>query len=150
MQPAVLPTCPTPIRRPDHTAPAGSAPGTEPRAIPSRDASTRFQSSASRAARWLGPLANADTLVMTAADADHTSYGCGRGSELTYFGRAMYAEALQTTWSFEQAHASARSVIDQRERAAGKADGYSNPQILAGEAIRRKLEQLVAHRSKLH
>mgnify|MGYP000623762907 CR=1 FL=1 len=24
---------------------------------------------------------------MTAADADHTSYGCGRKSELTFFGR---------------------------------------------------------------
>ena len=67
---------------------------------------------------------------MTAADANHTSYGCGRRSELTYFGRAMYAEELQRTWSFEQAHASARSVIEKREHDAGKTDGNSNPQIL--------------------
>ena len=96
---------------------------------------------------WIAPLANPDTLVMTAADADHTSYGCGRGSELTYFGRAMFAEALQTTLSFEQAHAAARTVIDQRERAAGKRDGFSNPQILVGERIRDRLEQFVAQRS---
>ncbi len=95
---------------------------------------------------WIEPLANFDTLVMTSADADHTSYGCGRGSELTYFGRAMYAEALQTTWSFEQAHAAARTVIDQRERAAGKNDGFSNPQIRVGETIRAKLAQFVAQR----
>lgn len=95
---------------------------------------------------WIAPLANPDTLVMTAADADHTSYGCGRGSELTYFGRAMFAEALQTTWSFEQAHAAARTVIDQRERAAGKPDGFSNPQILVGERIRARLEQFAAQR----
>lgn len=66
------------------------------------------------AAGWIAPLADPDTLVMTAADADHTSLGCGRRSELTFFGRAMFAEALQTTWSFEQAHAAARTVIDQR------------------------------------
>jgi hypothetical protein len=95
---------------------------------------------------WIEPLANFDTLVMTAADADHTSYGCGRGSELTYFGRAMYAEALQTTWSFEQAHAASRTVIDQRERATGKNDGFSNPQIRVGETIRAKLAQFAAQR----
>ncbi|HSH91775.1 MAG TPA: C13 family peptidase, partial [Ramlibacter sp.] len=35
---------------------------------------------------WVGPLGSDATLVMTAADADHTSYGCGQYSELTFFG----------------------------------------------------------------
>jgi len=35
---------------------------------------------------WIAPLAGDTALVMTAADADHTSYGCGRRSELTFFG----------------------------------------------------------------
>jgi hypothetical protein len=95
---------------------------------------------------WLEPLSDPGTLVMTAADADHTSYGCGRGSEFTYFGRAMYAEELQRTWSFEQAHASARLLIERRERDAGKTDGYSNPQILMGDAIRPRLAQLAMER----
>jgi hypothetical protein len=93
---------------------------------------------------WVQPLANADTLVMTAADADHTSYGCGSRSTLTFFGRAMYEEQLRQTWSFEQAHAAARKVIEQREREAGKTDGYSNPQIRVGEAVRAKLATLEA------
>ena len=93
---------------------------------------------------WIAPLAGPGTLVMTAADAEHTSYGCGRGSELTYFGRAVFDEALRQTWSFEQAHATARKVIDQRERAAGKDDGYSNPQIAMGEALRPRLAALAA------
>jgi len=84
---------------------------------------------------------------MTAADAEHTSYGCGRRSELTYFGRAMYDEAMRSTWSFEQAHAQARTVIEQREKEAGKSDGFSNPQIFVGERIRERLRVLEAQRA---
>jgi hypothetical protein len=93
---------------------------------------------------WLPALADPGTLTMTAADATHTSYGCGRGSELTYFGRAMYAEQLRSTRSFEAAHAAAREVIKKREQDAGKKDGYSNPQIQVGEAIRPRLAELAA------
>ena len=96
---------------------------------------------------WIAPLAGPDTLVMTAADAEHTSYGCGRRSELTYFGRAMFDEQLRQTWSFEQAHAAAREVIAQREREAGKSDGFSNPQIDVGRAIRETLLRLAAQRA---
>ena len=95
---------------------------------------------------WIEPLASDDTLVMTAADADHTSFGCGRGSALTYFGRAMFDEQLRKTWSFEAAHAEARLVIDKREREAGKDDGYSNPQIRVGTAIREHLARLALQR----
>lgn len=91
---------------------------------------------------WLAPLKDAGTLVMTAADASHTSYGCGSRSELTFFGRAMYVDALARTRSFEQAHAEARLLIDQREKEAGKSDGYSNPQLQQGEAIRPVLQRL--------
>jgi hypothetical protein len=93
---------------------------------------------------WIAPLAGDGTLVMTAADADHTSYGCGSRSDLTFFGRAMYDEQLRHTWSFEQAHAAARKIIDQREREAGKEDGYSNPQIRVGAGIRKTLARLEA------
>jgi len=92
---------------------------------------------------WIKPLSNPNALVMTAADASHTSYGCGRRSPLTFFGRAMYDEALRTrTRSFELAHAQARSVILKREEEAGKSDGYSNPQISVGEGIRLPLAAL--------
>jgi hypothetical protein len=94
---------------------------------------------------WIEPLADEHTLVMTAADAEHTSYGCGRLSELTFFGRAVYDEQLRRhTRSFEAAHAAARPLIEQREQQAGKTDGYSNPQIRAGSAIRARLALLQA------
>ena len=91
---------------------------------------------------WIKPLAGPGTLVMTAADALNTSYGCGRKSDLTFFGRAMYDEQLRSTHSFEVAHAAVRPVIQQREKAAGKTDGYSNPQISVGPAIRGPLRSL--------
>jgi len=100
--------------------------------------------SACYAGSWLAPLAGDGTLVMTAADAEHTSYGCGRRSELTFFGRAMYDEELRRTRSFEQAHANARELIRQREIDAGKDDGYSNPQLSLGAALRPVLQRLEA------
>jgi phage terminase small subunit len=33
-------------------------------------------------------------------------------------------------------------VIEQREREAGKSDGFSNPQIAVGEDARRQLDRL--------
>ena len=96
---------------------------------------------------WIRPLASGTTLIMTAADATHTSYGCGRLSELTFFGRALFDEQLRRTHSFEQAFAAAVPVIRQREIEARKEDGFSNPQISVGERIRpvlRALEQRLA------
>lgn len=92
---------------------------------------------------WIEPLQNDDTLVMTAADKDHTSYGCGSKSELTFFGRAVFAEQLRETLSFEDAFKAAVPVIKQREIDAKKDDGFSNPQISVGKNIRGVLEELV-------
>ena len=100
--------------------------------------------SACHSGTWIEPLAGPTTLVMTASDIEHTSYGCGSRSELTFFGRAMYGEQLRQTHSFEQAHAQARKLIEQREREAGKSDGFSNPQIAMGSEIRQQLDVLQA------
>ncbi|CAN7564264.1 C13 family peptidase [Polaromonas sp. LjRoot131] len=91
---------------------------------------------------WVDPLAGDTTLVMTAADATHTSYGCGSRSDLTFFGRAMFDEQLRKTRSFEQAFARAVPLIKQREIDAGKEDGFSNPQIRVGAGIAPVLRAL--------
>lgn len=91
---------------------------------------------------WIAPLQNDNTLIMTAADATHTSFGCGSGSELTFFGRAVFDEALRETYSFEEAFQRALPVIRERERQAGKVDGHSNPQIYVGEHIKPVLRAL--------
>ena len=100
---------------------------------------------------WIDPLENENTLVMTAADAQHTSYGCGSKSDLTFFGRAMYDEQLRNnTLSFEDAYKAARQVIEQREKDAGKEDGFSNPQIRVGAKIRERLDALEKRILKLN
>jgi hypothetical protein len=96
---------------------------------------------------WIEPLATPSSLIMTAADATHTSYGCGTRSELTFFGRAVFDEQLRHTHSFAEAFAKAVPVIAQREVEAGKQDGFSNPQIFVGPQIApvlRALEQRLA------
>ena len=45
-------------------------------------------------------------------------------------------------WAQGSAHAAARTVIKEREEEAGKDDGYSNPQISVGSAIRERLARL--------
>ena len=91
---------------------------------------------------WIGPLATPNSLIMTAADATHTSYGCGTRSELTFFGRAVFDEQLRHTHSFAEAFAKAVPVIAQREVEAGKQDGFSNPQIYVGPEIAPVLQAL--------
>lgn len=92
---------------------------------------------------WIKPLADEHTLIMTASDATHTAYGCGKESELTFFGRAVFDEQLRKqTLSFEDAHAAARKLIKERETKARKKDGYSNPQIKVGTLIKDPLARL--------
>jgi hypothetical protein len=100
--------------------------------------------SACYAGGWLGPIADDHTLVMTAADATHTSYGCGSRSNLTFFGRALFDEQLRRTHSLEEAFTAAVPVIKKREEQAGKEDGFSNPQMLVGDKIRPVLKALQA------
>lgn len=92
---------------------------------------------------WIEPLEGDTTLVMTAADKDHTSYGCGSRSELTFFGRAVFDEQLRSkTLSFEDAFRASVPVIAQREVEGKKTDGFSNPQIAVGAGIKPVLARL--------
>jgi uncharacterized membrane protein len=104
------------------------------------DAGIKFRAiavSACYSGGWIAPLANPDTLIMTASDAEHTSYGCGSQSDLTYFGQAVFSEALrERTTSLEDAFADAVPRIQERESAAKKKDGFSNPQISVGDGFR--------------
>ena len=94
---------------------------------------------------WIGPLQNDNTLIMTAADATHTSYGCGYKSELTYFGKALFDEQLRKTKSFTQAFKQAVPIIKAREEKAKKDDGFSNPQIVMGKNMPQILNAFEAH-----
>ncbi|GAA6143318.1 C13 family peptidase [Hydrogenophaga sp. 5NK40-0174] len=84
---------------------------------------------------WVPPLEDDNTLVLTASDKDHTSYGCGNRSDLTYFGRAMFDEGMRETFSWEAAFVGAVERIKRREEEGKKRDGFSNPQMSAGQGF---------------
>lgn len=57
-----------------------------------------------------------DTLVLTAARTDRSSFGCGSESNITYFGHAWLADALNHTDNFVDAFHQASSQISQWEK----------------------------------
>ncbi|PWK92959.1 C13 family peptidase [Fulvimonas soli] len=79
------------------------------------------------------------TLVLTAARADRSSFGCGSDSDITYFGRAWLVDALNRTDDLIAAFRQAQGEIAQWERK----DRFqpSEPQIDIGEGIADKLAQ---------
>lgn len=83
-------------------------------------------------------LAEPDTLVITAADADHASFGCRDGAKWTTFGEAFFAEALAQTKALPDAFALARSLVAAREQAEGY--GPSNPQMAGGRLVLERLQ----------
>ena len=75
-------------------------------------------------------LADADTLVITAADADHASFGCRDKAKWTYFGDAFFNVALRRAKSLKDAFLLARSVVLKREQRQGFVP--SHPQMAGG------------------
>ncbi len=78
-------------------------------------------------------LADEDTLVITAADATHTSFGCVPEAKWTYFGDAFFNMALRHDASIRKAFADARGIVGAREIAEGLTP--SNPQIAGGGTV---------------
>jgi len=78
-------------------------------------------------------LANPDVLVITAADADHPSFGCRDKAKWTYFGDAFFNVALRKAKSVNEAFTAARALVlkrEQRERFEP-----SNPQMAGGANV---------------
>ncbi|MEO8161768.1 MAG: C13 family peptidase [Arenimonas sp.] len=86
---------------------------------------------------FIDALRDPRTLVITAARADRTSFGCGSESRITWFGHAFVAEALNQTTDFERAFALADRRIRSWELAQGETP--SVPQMAAGAKIGAKL-----------
>jgi len=75
-------------------------------------------------------IADADTLVITAADAHHTSFGCQDKAKWTYFGDAFFNVALRRSNNLKDAFLLARSVVLKRELRQGFEP--SHPQMAGG------------------
>jgi hypothetical protein len=97
---------------------------------------------------FLEPLRTDTTLIATASDADHTSFGCADDRDLTYFGEAFLKDSIPTTASLEAAFKKAADLIQHRETAE-KLE-HSNPQLFVGPAIRQKLAALESSQGHKH
>lgn len=82
-------------------------------------------------------LKNDFTLVMTAAAADKQSFGCSNTRDFTYFGEAVFRDALNRERTFIPAFQSAIAAIQQRE--ASERLDPSIPQLFIGARIGAKL-----------
>jgi hypothetical protein len=60
-------------------------------------------------------LANPNMLVITAADAEHQSFGCRDKAKWTYFGDAFFNVALRQAKSLTDAFFVARTLVQKRE-----------------------------------
>lgn len=85
-------------------------------------------------------LQDDNTLVMTAAREDRTSFGCGDDSDMTYFGRAYFEQALLKSASFSEAFHTASTLIEQRENEEQPEEKHSEPQMWAGKNIEAYLK----------
>lgn len=85
-------------------------------------------------------LRDEHTLVMTSASADRTSFGCSNESELTWFGRAFFGDALPRSRSIPTAFEAARALVTEWEVRGDFTP--SNPQIALTPAIATRLEGL--------
>lgn len=93
--------------------------------------------SACYAGGLIDELQDADTLLLTAARRDRTSFGCGNDSVATFFGRAWLVDGLNSTLDFGAAFDQARLSIARRERA--EALRPSRPQMARGARIETRL-----------
>jgi hypothetical protein len=93
--------------------------------------------SACYAGTFVPPLQNDNTIVLTAADATHTSFGCAPERDWTYFGDALFRQSLRPGRDLQQAFDNARVLIqgwELMDRAPP-----SNPQGFFGAALSAKL-----------
>lgn len=89
---------------------------------------------------YIAPLKDDRTLIMTAARPDRVSFGCSEEADFTYFGDALFAQALNQTDDLKQAFELARASVAERERREGFE--ASEPQLWAPP-------QVVAHWQRL-
>ncbi|PWK41114.1 peptidase C13 [Pseudomonas sp. B21-040] len=82
---------------------------------------------------FIPALKDERTLIMTASRADRVSFGCAEEANFTYFGDALFAQALNQTDDLEQAFKLAKATVAERELA----DSFeaSEPQIWAPKTV---------------
>ena len=95
---------------------------------------------------FIPALKDEKTLIMTASQADRVSFGCSEEADFTYFGNALFAQALNQTDDLQKAFKLAKQYVAEREQA----DGYepSEPQIWAPKGVLTHWQRLRQQQAK--
>ena len=93
------------------------------------------------AGAFVSPLKSADTMIITAADAQHTSFGCSDDRHWTWFGEALFEKGLAEHATLADAFAAAKTTIAGWER--DQKMTASNPQMFVGDEIARNFPDIV-------
>ncbi len=108
--------------------------------------------SACYAGAFIQPLEDPDTIVIAAAAPDRTSFGCSDDRDMTYFGEAFYRDALPRARTLQDAFATARAAIAERERQEHETP--SQPQAYFGtqisDLLQRNPMRIEPHGIELH
>jgi hypothetical protein len=96
--------------------------------------------SACHAGAFIPYLADERTIVITAAAANRTSFGCSDDRDLTDFGETFFRDAVPSAATLRAAFESARKAIERRERKEHREP--SEPAAYFGNAMEKKLNDL--------
>ena len=96
--------------------------------------------SACHAGSFIPKLSNERTLIIAAAHADKSSFGCSDERELTYFGEAFLRDALPASRDLLDAFARAKELVTAREIEEGQEP--SDPQLFVGAQMKAKLAEV--------
>ncbi|MFL1454266.1 C13 family peptidase [Marinobacter sp. GN3S48] len=100
--------------------------------------------SACYSGHWLNQLKDSDTLIMTSAREDRTSFGCGDDSEMTWFTKAVYQSVGLSLDDPEAMFEQVNTQIRTWEEEIGmEEENRSYPQSHLGDSLREWLSQEV-------
>jgi len=95
---------------------------------------------------FIDSLRDDNTLVITAARYDRSSFGCADDAEMTYFGRAFFKEALPQSRTFQEAFTKADELVAEWERKDQPKEPRSLPQLRTAAPIEAQLERWAAQK----
>jgi len=89
---------------------------------------------------FIEPLKDENSIILTAAAHDKTSFGCSNKNEYTYFGEALFKDLPAGPYQFINSFEQAITSIQQREEDEGLEP--SQPQLYVGTLMQDKLDRL--------
>jgi hypothetical protein len=95
--------------------------------------------SACHAGAFIPILSDSNSIIITAAAAEKTSFGCSDDRDLTYFGEAFYRDALPKAGDIRSAFEDAKRAIGLREKQENQV--ASDPQAYFGKDLLSILEK---------